>query len=279
LLTRGKIIYDVHEDYPKAILTKHWLPQVFRKPIAHLFDVLEKLIASHFACVISATDEIAGRFLNTSKVAIIKNYPIIEMIEPTSKKDPEKATLIYAGGLSKERGITEIVQAIANLNSSRDVKLILCGWFEPETYQISVKSLRGFSRVEYLGYIEPEHVWQKMAESTIGIVCLHPEERYTVALPVKLFEYMAAGLPVIASNFPLWKQIVEGNNCGITVNPLDHKEIAKAIDFLLMYPEKAQTMGENGREAVLEKFNWKSEGKKLMDIYGTILSGGKNNFS
>jgi glycosyltransferase involved in cell wall biosynthesis len=118
-----------------------------------------------------------------------------------------------------------------------------------------------------------------MVEASIGIVCLHPVERYTMALPVKLFEYMAAGLPVIASNFPLWKDIVEGNNCGITVDPLDCKQISQAIDFLLMHPEEAKTMGENGRKAVLEKFNWKTESMRLTDLYETVLSGERHNFS
>ena len=87
------------------------------------------------------------------------------------------------------------------------------------------------------------------------------------ALPNKMFEYMSAGLPVIASNFPLWKEIVEGNKCGLTVNPLSPKEIAEAIRYLLAHPEEARKMGENGRKAVLEKYNWDNESRKLMVFY------------
>jgi len=78
---------------------------------------------------------------------------------------------------------------------------------------------------------------------------------------------MATGLPVIASNFPLWKEIIEGNNCGLTVNPFEPKEIAKAVEYLIEHPEEAKKMGENGRKAVLEKYNWENESKKLLKIY------------
>jgi glycosyltransferase involved in cell wall biosynthesis len=87
-----------------------------------------------------------------------------------------------------------------------------------------------------------------------------------------MFEYMAAGLPVIASNFPLWKEIIEGNHCGIYVNPLKPKEIAKAIEYLIKHPKEAKRMGENGRKAVLEKYNWENESKKLLKIYEELLS-------
>jgi len=88
-----------------------------------------------------------------------------------------------------------------------------------------------------------------------------------MALPNKIFEYMAAALPIVASNFPLWKEIIEGNHCGICVNPLDPKEIARVIEYLIEHPEEAKKMGENGRKAVLEKYNWENESKKLLDVY------------
>ena len=82
---------------------------------------------------------------------------------------------------------------------------------------------------------------------------------------------MAVELPVIASNFPLWKEIVEGNECGRTVEPLNPKEIAKAIEHLLKNPELRQKMGENGRRAVWEKYNWENEGAKLLGLYGKLI--------
>ena len=267
LLTKGKVIYDVHEDYPKAILSKYWLSSIIRKPVSSIFNLVEKTISQRLDCVITATDDIAQRFKQDKTVAI-KNYPLVATIEPKSKHDDsENPTVIYAGGLAEERGISEIVQAMEYLDSSKNIKLVLYGRFSPDSYEKEVKKLKGFEKVEYRGWIEPEELWLKMSATTAGVVCLRPVERYIVGMPVKLFEYMAAGLPVVASNFPLWKEIVEGNNCGLTVNPLDPREIADAVEYLLEHPEEAEAMGRNGRKAVMEKYNWENESKKLLDLY------------
>ena len=107
--------------------------------------------------------------------------------------------------------------------------------------------------------------------SKIGMVTLYPIINYLDALPVKMFEYMSAGIPVISSNFPLWKKIVEGNNCGLTVDPKDPKQISSAIEKLLSNDKQAKEMGQNGRKAVEEVYNWEIEEKKLLDIYKEIL--------
>jgi glycosyltransferase involved in cell wall biosynthesis len=100
----------------------------------------------------------------------------------------------------------------------------------------------------------------------------HPVPNHIDSMPNKLFEYMSAGLPIIASDFPLWKQIVEGNKCGITVDPMNPKAIAEAIEYLLERPELMNEMGENGRKAVLEKYSWQKESEKLIKIYSDILN-------
>ena len=82
---------------------------------------------------------------------------------------------------------------------------------------------------------------------------------------------MSAGLHIITSNFKLWKEIVEGNNCGICVNPLEPKEIAEAIEYIMTHPNEAEQMGQNGKKAVLEKYNWQVEEKKLFEIYKELI--------
>ena len=110
-----------------------------------------------------------------------------------------------------------------------------------------------------------------MSRSVAGLVTLHPVINYLDALPIKMFEYMAAGIPVIASDFPLWREIVVGNQCGLCVDPMDPAAIARAIDHLAQHPDEACQMGENGRRAVLEKFNWAVEEKKLIQLYEDLL--------
>ena len=81
---------------------------------------------------------------------------------------------------------------------------------------------------------------------------------------------MATGLPVIASDFPLWKQIIEENKCGLCVDPLDPKAIAEAIDYLVMHPAEAARMGRNGQMAVKTQYNWAVEEQKLLDLYKSL---------
>jgi len=272
LLTRAKTVYDVHEDIPQQILTKHWVPVVLRRPIAWLFGRWEKLVARFFDVVVVATEGIGGKFARYNPV-IVHNYPSLEMLPKPSQTTMEgnEKTLVYVGGISKLRGAFEMIRAVEHLTHIEGLRLDLIGRFEPPGLEGELQALRGYERVCFLGWLPPEEVYRHLAQAGIGLVCLHPEPRYTVSLPVKLLEYMAAGLPVVAANFPLWKEIVEGNECGLTVSPLDPEEIAQAIDHLFSHPEEARRMGENGRRAVEEKYNWEREGEKLLELYEELL--------
>ena len=117
-----------------------------------------------------------------------------------------------------------------------------------------VKARPGWGRVNELGYVNRQGVRETLGRSVAGLVTLHPIVNYLDALPVKMFEYMAAGIPVIASNFPLWRGIIEGNECGLCVDPLDSGAIAEAIDYLVNHPEEACRMGGNGRMAISTRY-------------------------
>jgi len=272
LFTKGKVIYDVHEDVPAQILTKHWIPAILRRPSGWLFGRWEKLAARFFDAVVVATEGIAKWFSKHNPI-VIHNYPNLAMLPPTlrSPTTENERVLIYVGGISRLRGAVEMVDALACLSHIDNLRLDLIGRFEPASLEVKLQKMQGYQRVHSHGWLQPEEVYKHLGQADIGLVCLHPEPRYAEALPVKLFEYMAAGLPVIASNFPLWKEIVEGNECGLTVNPLDPEEIAQAIEYLLNHPEEKLRMGQNGHRAVLEKYNWETEGKKLLALYEELL--------
>jgi len=152
-----------------------------------------------------------------------------------------------------------------------DYRLILAGDFEPGLEE-RLRQLHGWKNVESLGFVDRNGVRDVMSRSMTGLVILHPTINYIDSLPVKMFEYMSAGLPVIASNFPLWKEIVEGNKCGICVDPLNPREIAEAIQWMIEHPEEAKAIGENGRRAAEEKYNWEFEEAKLLSLYQRLLN-------
>ena len=121
--------------------------------------------------------------------------------------------------------------------------------------------------IKYIGKIDRDQVNELYGTARAGIVIYQPADNHYEAQPIKMFEFMAAGLPVVASDFSLWKKIVEENQCGICVDPCDMAQVREACAYLLNNPETAQAMGRNGRKAVLEKYSWNSEEVKLVELY------------
>ena len=112
-----------------------------------------------------------------------------------------------------------------------------------------------------------------IGKSKVGLVLLHPTSNHLNSLPVKMFEYMAGGIPVIASDFKVWKEIIEGNKCGICVNPFDLAEIRNAVQFLVENESRRLEMGRNGQNAIRNKYLWNVEFKKLKKVYAEITEG------
>ncbi len=269
-----KIIYDVHEDYAKQILSKEYLPRITKNSIAIFFNILDHIFSSFFDGIVTATDDILKNFSSHKKAISLRNFPLISNylnIDRNSNSKKNVFDLIYSGVIVARRGINQIVKALELIDSKKQLKLTLCGKFNPPEYAEEVESLERFEKVEYLGWVDPYAIPKLLRRSEIGIVNFLPEPNHIRSMPNKLFEYMEASLPVIASNFPLWKKIVEGNKCGVCVDPLKPKDIAKAIDYLIEQPKLRKEMGENGRNAVLEKYNWEKESEKLINLYGELL--------
>lgn len=261
------VIYDSHEDVPRQILAKDWLPAPVRGTISMIFDKYEKHVAGRLDYVVAATPHIKKIFRVFGSRAIdIKNYPVLADIRgDNSDYFSRDNKICYAGGLTEIRGITTLV----DIAEKADVKLLLAGDME-KSYEQQLRSRRGFENTEYRGYVDRDGIAALYKESRIGMAVLKPTPNHVNALAIKLFEYMAAGLPVICSDFPLWKQIVEENGCGICVNPEDTDQIAEAVKYLLENQELAKEMGDRGQKAAEKKYQWSTEGRRLIKLYRLV---------
>jgi glycosyltransferase involved in cell wall biosynthesis len=220
--------------------------------------------------IITATPFIEKRFSKiTNRVIVVNNYPLISDFDSAIPWNDKKTEVCYVGTISQPRGIQELVQAMELVQ--KGVRINLCGSFSDPKEEKACKIMQGWHNVHEMGFLDRSGVRAVLGRSVAGLVTLHPIPTYLDALPVKMFEYMAAGIPVIASNFPLWRDIVIGNNCGICVDPMSPVEISQAIDHLVQNPDKARRMGENGRRAVSEIYNWSVEENKLFMFYKNIL--------
>jgi glycosyltransferase involved in cell wall biosynthesis len=273
LFTKKKIIYDVHEDYSLSIQTKSWLPLWIRKPLSWLFKHFENFSVKHFHSVISATPTIAKRFdsINTNSI-IVQNFPLLEEFSQKEVEWQQRYNaIIYVGVIHPFRGIKEMINALEIVQKVVDAKLILAGSFYPESLKEEVESQSGWKHVEYKGVVSHKELATLLAQVKAGLVLIHPIPRYKTSYPTKLFEYMAAGIPVVASDFKLWRKIIEGAGCGFLIDPLNPKAIADSIIYLLEHPKEAEEMGKRGIKAVEEKFNWSKEEEKLLQLYRDLL--------
>jgi glycosyltransferase involved in cell wall biosynthesis len=262
------LVYDVPEDVPKDIMDKLWIPSFLRKPIAFLFDKVERWGARRCNLVIAATESIANRMSYfTTNCITVNNYPIIKPKNGIGVCVHEDSLVktIYVGGLTAVRGIKEIVQAMTYLSDS-PVKLTLLGSFYPDNFEREVRAIAG-ANVEIVSQVPFEQVSQYLECSDIGIACFLPVPNHVEAMPNKLFEYMEAGLAIIASDFPLWQKLIADNGCGILTNPSQPQQIAQAIRKLVENPELRAQMGQLGRLAVETRYSWKAQAAILVQAY------------
>ncbi len=277
LLIQGKkVVYDIHEDLPRTIIYKNYIPRVLVKPISRTVELIEDCASCRFSALITASPQIASRFIKRNRnLAVVNNYPKMEEIQISggnSFKDRER-TLLYVGmRITRSRGAEEMVRSMALLPKDLQADLRLVGnWEDPELAS-SLNKLPGWDRTTYLGLLDRAEVAGELQKAYAGLVILHPEPNYVTSQPVKLYEYMCAGLPVIASDFPVWREIVTKARCGLLVDPMKPQEIAKAMEYLLTHPEEAEEMGRRGFQAIVENYNWANEEKELLRFYNKMLS-------
>ncbi len=274
LKLRGKrVIYDAHEDVPRQILSKYWISRGLRGFVAKAAGLIEALAVRYLDGVVAATPVIAKRF-PLGKRVLVQNFPLAgELVSPKRMPYAGRSPLFaYVGAVSEIRGINEMVQAVALIPDKLNARLILAGRFYPSQLESEIQSTHGWCRAEFLGWLSRVQLADLLGRVRAGLVVLHPTLNYLDSYPVKLFEYMSAGLPVVVSDFPLWRRIIEDAGCGILVDPLNPRLIAEAMRWLLEHPVEAEAMGRRGQQAIGERYKWDTEALKLLNFYKVLCN-------
>lgn len=267
------VIYDVHENVSDDLLNKDYIPFPLRKLIAALVGFIERSASIFFDRIIAATPAIAKRF-SQHKTVTLQNFPMLDKVLPMADPYPNRPRIAaYIGEVGLIRGLKEMITAMAMLPENVNARLALAGKFRPPDLLDEVKQMAGWERVDFVGWVPSEEVAALLGQARIGLVLFHPAPNHMDAQPHKLFDYLSAGIPVIASDFPLWREIIQGSGtCGLLVDPLNPKAIAEAIMWLFEHPEEAEAMGNRGQQMARSHYNWKAERTKLLDSYGSLLS-------
>lgn len=276
LAKKGKcVIYDAHEDFSVQLRSKSYGNKVLLRILSAIAARYEAYVFKRLRAIVAATPTIREKVRNyNANVVTVHNFPLLSEFDNVESKvasmSSSAVNYCYVGGIGKKRGIIEALTALEYC--PENTKLILAGACSSELLMEEVKQMPQWRRVDFRGFLNRQDVANVYRDSIAGLVALHPIPNYLEALPVKMFEYMAAGIPVIASDIPLWKRIVENESCGICVDPYSPKAIGEAVSYLIEHPHEAEKMGNNGRNAVFDRYNWNVEESQLVNLYRELSS-------
>ncbi len=267
-----KVLFDMHENLLKSIPEKPWIKPLFRPIVVFVCKILERILMRKVP-VIFAENSYLKDYPWVKKNITLLNMPLTSQLVQLKEKKYTTPTLGYIGGVTPERGSKLTLDALRILKSKGYTVDWECIGPTDNAHHKELIDLINRYRLEGVrlrGYLLPSEGWPLIARCHIGLSLLKPIPNYYESYPTKLFEYMALGLPVIASDFPLYRQIVEKEMCGICVNPESPLEIVQAVQYLLDNRDKAKSMGKHGQLAAVEKYNWELEQRKLLDFYASL---------
>ncbi|MDD7347302.1 MAG: glycosyltransferase [Clostridiales bacterium] len=267
-----KIILDFHENdlevSTRKIRDKHGLF------LSKIFYALMKMY--EIKCVKSADKIIVVDYVLKNRIKgygyesyLIPNYPIVNQKNIFKVSQLNEDTLCFAGGYSDLWSIRKIME-VMDMNENITFRLAGLG---DRNYIHKLQEYSSWNRTVFYGRISFERVIDEIyMKSGIGMALLQYDDSWKDG-PLgntKIFEFMLAGLPVVATDFPIWKTIIEENNCGICVNCNDIHGINDAVNKILSDKMLAKEMGKNGHRLVIEKYNWARLAGELLDMYSTL---------
>jgi glycosyltransferase involved in cell wall biosynthesis len=272
--TGAKVIYDVHENTPADLLSptdKFYIPNWSRKIVSKVFGWYEYRASTRMCALIPVVDAHICRF-QPEKCVVLQNYPILaDMSQPTTPYEDRPNTAIFTGGFSIDRCSIEIVEALSLVDKKFNAKLCIAGPSDEEELLNRLKSMPGWSQVDFLGRVPQKLVCDRMAESKTGLAMISADKYELDCSTNKVFEYMVAGIPLIVTPVRSWSEIVRKHDCGIVLENGSPESFAKAMTQLFSDQHEANRMGQNGRRAALENYTWESEERKLIDLYERLI--------
>lgn len=282
------VFYDAREPYSedyKSYTEATGLLKRCVKLFARLVDVWEKKKAKNYDLII-ATEEIVynnfRRIVGGENVKILYNFSDNYHLFEEKDLNEKEFDFIYCGGITKLRGALKILEA-TNLAKqyNPNIKVVFVGRYSPESLK---NEMQGYidtynlnENIELHSFICYSQISNYYNNSKIGFITPMPETTFKIKLYIKIFEYMAFGLPIIGSDFGHIKEYIELENCGVLVNPESPLEISNAMIKILTNPELYKLYSENGRNATLKKYKWDFEFDKLVNYYQMALKRKETN--
>lgn len=267
-----KLIYEAHDNLPAQIYTKDWIPKYLKFIISNSTKFIEYLADRFFDSIIIVEPTNSERFDNKLAV-VIRNYPIEREFEDVNNTNylERENNLVYIGHISEERGIIDYIKLLERIPEKYNVRLQLAGNFAPKTLEHKLSKMVGWSKVDYHGYIDRNKALEIYRNSKIGLLILHDNPKYRKSDPVKLFEYLASGIPFIMSDFEVWRGLLLNSEVCKIVQPSDINQAEKALLEILDDPMKSLEMGNTARDLYLTEYRWSDEEQKYTKLISQLL--------
>jgi len=272
-LAGKKVILDIHENIAEDIFDKPWIKH--QKRAYAIFHFFEKLACRHFFILLAETSY-EKRYSRLSKhYATVLNYCDIEFFQPYVKTDYlHTLNLYYIGIILENRGILQIAEAIHLLEKEGLLAHFHCVGELYSDLDKKIKNLPYYEqikdRLHFYGRQNLEQGYALSAKMDIGLCIIWPMKNSMESYPTKLFEYMAVGLPIITSDFPLYREVILDREIGICVNPLNPSDLKNAIKAMHIDVKKSELMAKNGKTAVNNFYNWESQTPILSKVYDEL---------
>lgn len=271
-----KCVFDVHEHYPSTFAEQRF-PKVFQPTVAALIRIIFMILTPFTERIVLAKRSVAADFhCSTDKKILVQNFtPLKNISFREQKRKPkslgEKMTIVHFGLFSKMRGWPQVLEAMT-LCQHQNLDLIVIGEINDGTrkeFDDRVKDLRLGERVKVHNWMPFEQAFLQLLQADIGIIAFQPRIlNHVYAMPHKMFDYMAAGLAVLCPHFAIEvAPIVKQTRCGLLIDTSDPQDIANKLDSMLMDPAEVVAMGERGKSAVREHYNWEAEAEALIAMY------------
>ncbi|TMW72346.1 glycosyltransferase family 4 protein [Alteribacter natronophilus] len=264
------VIYDIHEDYETGIVQRNYLNRPLRVLASRVYKGVEKLLSSSMKLCL------AEKYYKEKypEGRCILNYPLVnEKLLAGGKNSRPKNQLIYTGNVRIDRGAL-IHSAIPSYCPEVSVSFFgQCSSSLADRMKKQAEEQMDKVTIEGVGrYVPKNEIDENLANGKwlAGLAVFPPSPHFRKKELTKFFEYMTAGIPIICSDFQVWKDFVRKYDCGIAVNPDSPEEIRGAVTYLMENPDRAAEMGANGQKAVLNELNWSKEEEKLVSWYREI---------
>lgn len=276
LLTNAVVVYDVHEDFPSTVFAREWLPRIGKNFLSKVTTSVESFFSKRFDAVITADPYLKKRFaeFHPRVIMLLNVPPKRKLIYPLMSN--RNQSLVHIGSLSKSRGawfLIEVMELLAQRGTNFHLDIFVKSTpnhvLKELSFQIQIKKLEDYITIfETVPYIE---MLEKLGNYRLGLIPFLDLEKYRKNIATKMFDYMAAGVAVVASDLPPQRVVINSAGCGRLITPEDSKAFASAIHELLEDPEKTYTMGINGWKAIQNQYCWEQEEKKLFGLYRNLL--------